>query len=64
MIWKRKYGKDRVFCSSLGQQAEEFDVLQPEALTGRPDARTDLELFGSRERITTHQIVLLTREAP
>jgi type 1 glutamine amidotransferase len=28
VVWKRKYGKGRVFYSSLGHQAKEFDVLE------------------------------------
>ena len=31
VVWKKKYGKGRVFYSSLGHEAKDFDV--PEALT-------------------------------
>ena len=35
VVWKRKYGKGRVFYSSLGHQAKEFDVPQMRAMITR-----------------------------
>jgi len=35
VVWKRKYGKGRVFYSSLGHQAKEFDVPEMRAIFRR-----------------------------
>ena len=35
VVWKRKYGKGRVFYSSLGHQAKEFDVPEMKAIFRR-----------------------------
>jgi len=35
VVWKRKYGKGRVFYSSLGHVAKEFDVPQMKTIFRR-----------------------------
>jgi type 1 glutamine amidotransferase len=35
VVWKRHYGKGRVFYSSLGHQAKEFDVPQMKTIFRR-----------------------------
>jgi type 1 glutamine amidotransferase len=35
VVWKRKYGKGRVFYSALGHQAKEFSVPQMKTMFRR-----------------------------